>query len=569
MSTAHDIEKRIKENFENQDFEIQEAWLDDMSTKLDDLNKKPKRKFGIWIFLVGGILLTTVATVLWYENAMLSTKNSIAPLKQQVESLKEEKPENYIAKNIPYDLNCAAEIRIEKTKVRLEKQNKKNNTETTLETNKKHKKQSNNLAEKEKFKNISKRQNAQTVSNQKNKNDDLKAQKNNFVAQKENIQSSLINKNTSTENDLENKLKETKTSNLLAKENAMTTTITLESETVLALNKTTEKPIEKRVNQTAKSVLTAENISNNLSKENKNILETKTNNTKTIEALDSLKKVVVEEKQSTKDSLNLKTEDKNKQKQTEKKNLGLSLAINAGPSIVFRSYTSTTQHKKRTSEEKIKLGWNANLELYKTFKNKLILGTGIQVNNYGEKIAYSQINTALLDTNYATTPKDYLNLNIKRLIDSSGQSFYNYDTTAIVYNDSAIILNDSIYENTSVTKSNRNTQFTYIEIPVLIGYKILDSKKFDIVASTGVSIGFLIHSKGNYINPAETLETAKNTDINFNFLLNAQFRYKLYKNLSLSFSPNFKYNINQQSKLLGTQKRYSSFGINGGIILDF
>lgn len=276
-------------------------------------------------------------------------------------------------------------------------------------------------------------------------------------------------------------------------------------------------------------------------------------------------KFTVEEK----DSLPIINEKEEEKLKAKNKNLGLSLAINAGPSFLFRSFNSTTQIEKRTTEEKNKIGWNANLELYKTFENKIVLGTGIQAANYGEKIAYSEISKTTIDSSYTIVPKDYLNLNISRTQDSLGQNFYNYDTTSIVYNDSTLIQKDSTYQNTEVTKNNKNTQFTYIEIPVTFGYKILDTTKFDIITSTGVSVGFLIQSKGSYISVEEKLETAANTKINFNYLLNAQFNYQIYKNLSLSLAPNFKYTLSNQSKLVGTKKRYASFGFNGGIVLDF
>ena len=79
MSTEeHDIEKLINDCFDNQDFEIQDAWLEDMSEKLDEFNKEPKRKFGFWIFLFGGVLLSSIAAgAYWYANSENLNKNTL------------------------------------------------------------------------------------------------------------------------------------------------------------------------------------------------------------------------------------------------------------------------------------------------------------------------------------------------------------------------------------------------------------------------------------------------------------------------------------------------------------
>ena len=63
----NDIEKRLKDSFENQEFEIEDAWLNDMSEKLDAFNEKPKRRFGFWLFF-GALLLGGVSSAYFYNN---------------------------------------------------------------------------------------------------------------------------------------------------------------------------------------------------------------------------------------------------------------------------------------------------------------------------------------------------------------------------------------------------------------------------------------------------------------------------------------------------------------------
>lgn len=571
MSTEKDIEKRIKESFENQDFEIQDTWLQDMSDKLDDFNKEPKRKFGFWIFLLGGLLLSSAAGAYWYaKNNVITnseqTKISVQKNVSKLNAIKETASTNFLTeKNCDDDIintNLTADIFESEKSAREENANqnylKLNNTTKNnsgvkeIKNQKKLSQKTENLTN-QRSENSVVSNNTAAITKPKTQNTTLKSvnndilltstQANNssFIANKEsNLKPKKevhLNNNTSNADFQDNKTNKKESSETKVTTNA------LKAETTLKRSNTEIKPKLDKISAS----------------ENKN------------EAIDSLKEAVLENtltEEKNKDSLDLKTKKKEDKLKKGKKDLGLSLAINAGPSILFRSFSSSTQNEKRTTEETNKIGWNTNIELYKTFKNKIVLATGVQANNYGEKIEYTKVTMTLMDTVYNIVPKDYLNLNIVRT-GSAGQYFYNYDTTAIVYNDSSIIIRDSIYENSSVTKSNANSQFTYLEIPVLFGYKILDTKKFDIITTTGVSVGFLLHSKGFYISPKNELEEATNTKINFNYLLNAQLNYQLYKNLNLSLAPNFKYNINNQSRLVGTKKRYASFGINGGIILDF
>ena len=109
----------------------------------------------------------------------------------------------------------------------------------------------------------------------------------------------------------------------------------------------------------------------------------------------------------------------------------------------------------------------------------------------------------------------------------------------------------------------------YIEIPVKIGYKIFDSKRFAINAMTGISFGFLLQNQGSYVNAENNLELAESQKVIFNYLLSADFIYKINKNINLTISPHFKYNLNNLSSLSATKRKYSSFGVNGGIIMDF
>jgi len=93
----NDIEKQLKDSFENQEFEIEDAWLNDMSEKLDAFNEKPKRRFGFWLFF-GALLLGGVSSAYFYNN-FTSKKNNEAISEANIETKKSFENNNSEAKS--------------------------------------------------------------------------------------------------------------------------------------------------------------------------------------------------------------------------------------------------------------------------------------------------------------------------------------------------------------------------------------------------------------------------------------------------------------------------------------
>ena len=494
-----DIENKLKEQFNQQDFDIQDAWLEDMSTVLDDYNKKDNKKFFFWLF-VGSILAVAASGFLW-NNFYTSTNNNetviLATNKAEINA--SNNSENY---KFTY-----TEMECEPNEITKEK--------TSTKSNKKKVSKKKSIVQKQ----TNTKSNTFKASKNKKSNKNINTSKSSFLVEKNNDASEVENLNSKI-NFIEDLVKE---------ENKAQKSKTLFASVSEKLNN--EKTIKEHfISQKTDSI-------------EEPILEN--------EVLDSVQESIID-----------KTNELEK-KQT-KNDLGLSLAINAGPSFVFRNFNSETQNTKRTNEERNKTAWNLNLELYKTFENNIILETGINITNYGEKIDYTSISETYKDTTYQTEVLNYLNLNISKV----GQSLL-YDTSAILYYDTTLVIKDSIFENTAVQKANGKTNFTYIEIPVLFGYRIINTKKWRLSATTGFSAGFLVGSKGNYVNTKNKLNPATNQKVIFNYLLAAQLNYNIYKNLNLSLAPNFKYSINNLSTYSATKKRYISFGINAGIMLDF
>lgn len=579
MNDKKNIENLLKDKLNQQEFDIQDNWIDEMSSMLDDYNDEPKSKKGLFIILAGlALLIGGIGTLFIINKDAQSDKDNLSIL------------ENFEQKNNPIlkNKNSSQATFIEERC--YEKESSKLNTSETEEIS----------ISKEK-KAILKTKNLKT--NKANKNNKVSSNKN-YASKSESSfkkntslnannseQKNSSNQNTLTGNSLKNDdEKKSKIINQKVLESKLLNENSISQEEKITVNKNTNNTSKNKFlvgkNETNNSIKVskkdaystitkAEILAENKIQKNKEKIseeksfpkDLKTENTNTLISSSEFKKPILKdsiqkelEERLAKDSL-IKKEETTVQK-TPKKDLGLSVAITGGVSFLFREFDS--ENSKRVYEESNKISWNTNLEIYKTFKNRLILGTGINITNYGEKINYSALEVPIKDTITTFEENNYINLSLKRV-----QGVYLFDSTYFTQYDTIKIIKDSTYLNEEITKDNGATNFMYIEIPVKIGYRILETKKFAINAITGVSFGFLIQNQGSYINSENKLAQAESETILFNYLLSADFIYKINNNINFTLSPHFKYNLNNLSTINATKRKYSTFGINGGVILDF
>ena len=109
-------------------------------------------------------------------------------------------------------------------------------------------------------------------------------------------------------------------------------------------------------------------------------------------------------------------------------------------------------------------------------------------------------------------------------------------------------INESIDQTRQLNPSNTlNKTFEYIEVPIILKYKVIESK-IDIHVLGGMSTNFLINNRLYY----NTIDGKRNsipeaTDFsrfNYSSIVGLGFEYPIVSNLLLNFEPSFKYFIN-------------------------
>ena len=115
-----------------------------------------------------------------------------------------------------------------------------------------------------------------------------------------------------------------------------------------------------------------------------------------------------------------------------------------------------------------------------------------------------------------------------------------------------------------------NQKMGYIEIPVEIGYKLID-KKFGVEIVTGISSLFLNENSVAVVSSGQsiTIGEANNlNDFHFSGNLGFGFRYRFWKSFNANINPMFKYQMNTFNTDSGNFKPYV-FGLYSGISYTF
>ncbi len=89
------------------------------------------------------------------------------------------------------------------------------------------------------------------------------------------------------------------------------------------------------------------------------------------------------------------------------------------------------------------------------------------------------------------------------------------------------------------------SNFEYIELPILVRYKIVD-RKLGLDVLSGVSTNFLIGNKTSIINEDNQLWSGETGDVSpllYNATLGLGVNYNFYRNFSFNLEPTFKYSI--------------------------
>jgi hypothetical protein len=134
---------------------------------------------------------------------------------------------------------------------------------------------------------------------------------------------------------------------------------------------------------------------------------------------------------------------------------------------------------------------------------------------------------------------------------------------------------DSVLHTTQI---NPNNSYTYISLPVMLGYKVFDYKRFSFSIMGGGAMSILMHRTeqiATFEEPDATFismedHTPKRITTNWRITISAGLNYQLSNKIGISFEPNYNHYIRPvYEKSQSEQKNPYSFGLRFGLTYTF
>jgi hypothetical protein len=201
--------------------------------------------------------------------------------------------------------------------------------------------------------------------------------------------------------------------------------------------------------------------------------------------------------------------------------------------------------------------WSGGLDLAYDFSGRFGFQTGAYLSNLGmvspEVIAYESeaakdifkisSSTGLIDVKLRELPEEFVDNSIRR--DSSTNTLY---------------IDSDVYQ-----------LFSYVEIPLVLNYRILN-KRLGLQFNGGLSPGIMTHNETYFHFEGEQINLDRSGEFYsmiYNSVVGFGFKYSITKQLSLTLDPTFKYSLNSIRKDHSIEYHPYSFSVFTGLRFSF
>lgn len=253
----------------------------------------------------------------------------------------------------------------------------------------------------------------------------------------------------------------------------------------------------------------------------------------------------------------LKEKEVGKNAEEKEKRNKWGVSTNVAP-VYFNSSTNgspiDTQFSENSKSYVSTLSYGAGINY--DISRKLSLRTGINA----LALEYNT-NDVSFTTSYLNTVKSETSLS--RNANGQNIAFVNQNVAKSITADL-----DAVDVQQNIGALNQST--SYIEIPLELGYKIIDNK-FGVEIIGGMSSLFLNNNSISLLSNGMEMEIGRASNLNkvhFSSNLGVGFKYTLLKSFEANFNPMFKYQLNTYSNNSGNFKPYF-IGLYSGLSFKF
>lgn len=244
-----------------------------------------------------------------------------------------------------------------------------------------------------------------------------------------------------------------------------------------------------------------------------------------------------------------------------------TFSVFGGPSLINKKITGVSSDAyltKRNDEEANIASMSYGLRLNYNLSEKINISLGANSLTYGEDVNYSTIYNT--ETSMSTVSKDstYLDYVYTAVQDSNG----GWDTilTTIVVDTTFMV--DTTIINVKATDYAGKNRFTYLQIPIMFGYKFTFNK-LSVNIRLGGSYGILLKNSGSYVdNNVSSIELPNLRKTMINMVASTTIAYQL-KKMNVFIEPKFRLNGGSIITHPEFQQHFTSIGCNFGLSFDF
>ena len=259
-------------------------------------------------------------------------------------------------------------------------------------------------------------------------------------------------------------------------------------------------------------------------------------------------------------------------------NMEWVVSANAGPQYTdqFMNAANTSANSNIKSDGVFAYAGGLQVEMKPA--SRFSFGTGISYSRMGQENGAYVYNRGEKSYAYGSNPQggsqSFDNSNGDPLVLNTNGSRVNSSKKPVVNTDNTTAPNSPSNDALAGTISQDATfvsYFGFVEVPLLVKYRLIDRKKLNVTFSGGLWTNFLVGNSTNLLIGKQTApaETVNVHTVNYSSSLGLGFEYPFASSLSISVEPTFRYYLNSIYNNDSYNVRPYSFGIMTGVSYSF
>jgi hypothetical protein len=247
------------------------------------------------------------------------------------------------------------------------------------------------------------------------------------------------------------------------------------------------------------------------------------------------------------------------------------IGASVSPTMGFSAANNNTRLAELVGSEQTRPTYSTGLTFGYKISSRLTIQSGIALSSVGQTITGVDVFAGLSDFYSVKGAYLYSVETASGTILAGNTDLYLTDNANRVSTSIPGNMADPSKYNLTQVSNNIHQVFRYLELPVIIRYKVIDHK-VGLNFSGGMSYGYMVDNFA-YVNDGENMIPVGHTEgVNIHSIssqLGLGMEYNISTNISFNLEPVFKYYVTPVSNLSGTLYKPYSVGFFSGVFFKF